>query len=224
MHAAAIADELEMTQVLIPVGPGNFAAFGSLISDLRRDYARSRTAVVGEVGATAIETMFRDIEDQARNDLLREGVSADRIELRRAAGMRYVGQSWELHVELPEGDAEVAAMEAAFADVHDRRFGHRSEGAVEIVTYRVVALGRVDKPALPRWTASGSVADATTGTRDVWFDDGFRPTPIIDRAALTAGQSLTGPAILEENGSTTVVPPAWSLLVLEHGELLLERN
>jgi N-methylhydantoinase A len=224
MHAAAIADELEMTRVLIPVGPGNFAAFGSLISDLRRDYARTRTAVIGTVGAAAIEAMFRDIEDQARDDLLREGVVLGRIELRRAAGMRYVGQSWELHVELPEGEAEVTAMEAAFADVHDRRFGHRSQGAVEIVTYRVVALGRVDKPALPRWTASGSVADATTGTRDVWFDDGFQPTPIIDRAALAAGQSLTGPAILEENGSTTVVPPTWSLLVLEHGELLLERN
>jgi N-methylhydantoinase A len=160
MHAAAIADGLEMTRVLIPVGPGNFAAFGSLIFDLRRVYVRTRTAVLADAGAAAIEAIFRAIEDQARDDLLHEDEAADRIEMRRAAGMRCVGQLRELHVELPGGEADVGAMEATFADVHDRRFGHRSKGAVEIVTYRVVVLGRVDKPELPNWSASGSVAGA----------------------------------------------------------------
>ncbi len=224
MHAAAIADELEMTRVLIPVGPGNFAAFGSLISDLRRDYARTRTTVLSEDGAAAVEAMFRDIETQARSDLLSEGVAPEQIALHRAAGMRYVGQSWELHVELPPVETGVTAMQAAFAEVHDRRFGHRSQGAVEIVTYRVAAVGRVDKPELPAWTAGGSVQDATIEARPVWFNIGFQPTPILDRARLAAGQTLTGPAILEESGSTTLLPPGWSLRVLEHGELLMEKR
>jgi N-methylhydantoinase A len=224
MHAAAIADELEMTRVLIPVGPGNFAAFGSLISDLRRDYARTRTTVLSTDGAAAVETLFRDIEAQAHADLLSEGVAADRIALHRAAGMRYVGQSWELHVELPATEASVAAMQAAFAEVHDRRFGHRSQGAVEIVTYRVAAVGRVDKPELPAWTSGGPVRDATIETRPVWIEDRFIATPILDRARLAAGQTLPGPAILEESGSTTWVPPGWSLQVLEYGDLLMEKQ
>jgi N-methylhydantoinase A len=224
MHAAAIADELEMTRVLIPVGPGNFAAFGSLISDLRRDYARTRTTVVTESAATDIEAMFQAIEAQARDELLADDVAADRIVLHRAAGMRYVGQSWELHVDLPPHETSTDVMQAAFAEVHDRRFGHRSRGAVEIVTFRVTAVGRVDKPALPPWTIVGTADQASIEIRDVWFDDGFRSTPILDRARLGAGTVIAGPAILEESGSTTLVPPSWSLRVLDHGDLLMERH
>jgi N-methylhydantoinase A len=224
MHAAAIADELEMTRVLIPVGPGNFAAFGSLISDLRRDYARTRTTVIGDTSADSIEAMFREVEAQARADLLAEGVEPARIHLHRAAGMRYVGQSWELQVELPSEQTSIAAMQAAFAEVHDRRFGHRGHGSVEIVTYRLAAVGRVDKPELPAWTAGGSVKDATIETRMVWFDGGFQPTPVMDRARLAAGQAVNGPAILDESGSTTLVPPGWGLRVLDYGDLLMERR
>jgi len=121
MHAAAIADELEMTRVLVPVGPGNFAAFGSLISDLRRDYARTRTVNLATASWPDIDAVFASIEDQARKDLLAEGVPGERIVLSRAAGMRYLGQSWELHVELPAPVDSVEAMRAAFIDVHDRR-------------------------------------------------------------------------------------------------------
>ena len=224
MHAVAIAEELEIPRILVPVGPGNFAAFGSLISDLRRDYVRTRTAVLNAQSAEVVEAVFRDLEAQARYDLKQEGVALERIVLQRAAGMRYVGQSWELQVSLPEDTTNFASMEAAFADVHDRRFGHRSQGAVEIVTYRVVAVGRVDKPALPAWTRGGTVRDATLGTRDVWFDGAMQPTAILDRMRLAAGQQVAGPAVLEENGATTVVPAGWSARVLEYGDLLMERS
>lgn len=223
MHAAAIADELEMTQILIPVGPGNFAAFGSLISDLRRDHARTKTAILADTGYDNVDATFREIEDRARQDLLDEGVAADRIVLQRAAGMRYLGQSWELLVDLPATIASISDMESAFAEVHDRRFGHRSGGAVEIVNYRVTALGVVDKPELPVWTGGSHAHQAQTGTRQVWFDGGERLTPLYDRSKLAAGVVLRGPAIIDESGSTTLLPPGWSLRVLEHGELLMER-
>jgi N-methylhydantoinase A len=224
MHAASIADELEMRRILVPVGPGNFAAFGSLISDLRRDYARTRTAILADVGYDAAEAMFRDIETRARQDLLDEGVWPDRIVLRRSAGMRYLGQSWELILALPETVASVNDMQAAFAEVHDRRFGHRSGGAVEIVNFCVTALGVVDKPELPRWLSGGVAGQAAPATRQVWFDGRFLEAPIHDRTNLAAGVTLQGPAIIEESGSTTLLPPAWSLVVLEHGDLLLERT
>lgn len=223
MHAAAIADELEMRRILIPVGPGNFAAFGSLISDLRRDHSRTRTAILADAGWESVDATFRELEAKARQDLLDEGVAAGRIVLKRSAGMRYLGQSWELLVELPETIASIPQMEAAFAEVHDRRFGHRSGGAVEIVNFRVTALGVVDKPELPPWTGGGRAADAQAGSRSVWFDGAERDTPIYDRARLAAGAALQGPAIIDESGSTTLLPPGWSLRVLEHGDLMLEK-
>jgi len=224
MHAAAIADELEMRRILVPVGPGNFAAFGSLISDLRRDYARTRTAILTGTDWGSVDTMFREIEAGARQDLLAEGVAPDRIVLRRSAGMRYLGQSWELLVDFPDELSSVAEMEAAFAAVHDRRFGHRSGGAVEIVNFRITALGVVDKPELPHWRSDGSAEQAVRGTRAVWFDGAEHVTPVFDRALLAAGLTLHGPAIIEESGSTTLLPPGWSAEVLEFGDLLLERN
>jgi N-methylhydantoinase A len=224
MHATAIADELEMTRVLVPVGPGNFAAFGSLISDLRRDYARTRTVNLTAADWAELDAVFVAVETQARRDLLAEGVPPERIKLSRAAGMRYLGQSWELHVELPASITSVATMQAAFADTHDRRFGHRSGGSMEIVNFRVTALGVVDKPNLPLWPNVGSVSDAGLGLRSVWFDGGWHDTPVYDRTRLPAAARFTGPAVVEESGATTVVPPGWSTTVLEFGELLLERN
>jgi N-methylhydantoinase A len=224
MHATAIADELEMTRVLVPVGPGNFAAFGSLISDLRRDYARTRTINLATAAWAELDAVFAEIEAQARRDLLAEGVPTERIVLSRAAGMRYLGQSWELHVELPAAIVSVAGMQAAFADVHDRRFGHRSSGSVEIVNFRLVARGEVDKPEPPPWPAAGTLADAALGRRPVWFDGAWHATPVYDRARLPAAAQFAGPAVIEEAGATTVVPPSWSAAVLEYGELLLERN
>jgi N-methylhydantoinase A len=224
MHAAAIADELEMTRILVPVGPGNFAAFGSLISDLRRDHTRTRTSILSEAGYDHVDALYREIEAKARQDLLDEGVAADRIVLKRSAGMRYLGQSWELLVDLPDTTGSVADMETAFAEVHDRRFGHRSGGAVEIVNYRVTALGVVDKPELPLWTGSGQAEQALAGARGVWFEGSSHDTPIFRRDGLAAGVTLTGPAIVDESGSTTLLPPGWSLRVLDHGALLLEKD
>jgi N-methylhydantoinase A len=171
-----------------------------------------------------LDAMFAAIEAQARQDLLAEGVSPERIVLSRAAGMRYLGQSWELHVELPASIASIDAMHAAFTDVHDRRFGHRSSGSVEVVNFRIVARGEVDKPELPLWRGAGSFADAMPGTRNVWFDGAWHDTPVYHRARLPAGALFAGPAVVEEGGATTIVPPCWSVTVLDYGELLLERD
>jgi N-methylhydantoinase A len=224
MHAVAIAEELEIARVLVPVGPGNFAAFGALISDLRRDYARTRTLLLEPQSWDGVDRQFGEMEAAARANLLAEGVAAADIELRRSAGMRYLGQSWELHVDLPTDVATIEQLQQAFADVHDRRFGHRSGGAVEIVNFRIAAIGRVAKPELPQVAASGTRADPRIGTRDVHLGDTFLPTPVLLRERLVAGDTIAAPAVIEESGSLTLVPPGWTATVLPHGELLLTRG
>lgn len=222
MHAAAIADELEMTSILIPVAPGNFCAFGALVSDIRRDLVLTRPSQLRETGFAEVDAIFSGLEAEARRDLLAEDVSPGMIGTRRTLGMRYLGQSWELLVDLPEDARDLAALEAAFAGSHEKRFGHTANDPVEIVTYRVAAIGAVPKPDFPRLPQAGG-APAAAGSRAVFFDGSFRETALYDRRGLCAGQRFAGPAIIDEDGATTVVPPGWSVRVMEFGDLLMER-
>lgn len=222
MHAAAIADELEMNSVLVPVGPGNFAAFGSLISDIRRDHVLTRTIQMRKSSWDDIDNILVALETDARKALLDEGIPADTIELRRTLGMRYLGQSWELPIDISPTIVDVSTLEAAFAEVHQRRFGHTANDPTEIVNFRVAAIGKVNKPELPKKERSD--AAAPSGFREVYFNGGFVKTAMYDRDRLGLGQSIQGPAIIDEIGATTIVPPAWKIVVLEFGDLLMERS
>ena len=224
MHAAAIADELDINRILVPVGPGNFAAFGSLISDIRRDYARTQTLLLDDDAWPLVSAMFERMEAEAVGDLAREGVQAGDIELRRSLGMRYLGQSWELPVSLPPDATSTGDIIQAFAEVHDKRFGHRSGGAVEVVNFGLAAIGCVPKPRLPGLAADGAGGVARTPERDVYFNDGFMACPVFARERLVLGETVAGPAIVEESGSTTIVPPGWTSRVIGHGELMIERT
>ena len=223
MHSVAIAEELEIPRVLVPLGPGNFAAFGSLISDIRRDYVRTRTMHVTPNSWNDLDAAFADIELQATKDLIAEGVPEDRILMRRSAGMRFLGQSWELNVELGQHDKSIDRLIAAFGEVHERRFGHRSGTNVEIVNFRVTAVGLVDKPGLHRLPTASPRSDAYLRKRDVFFNGDFVATPVVQRDRLVLNETIIGPAVIEESGSTTVLPPGWKAVVLAHGELMLER-
>lgn len=224
MHAAFIAAELEIPRVVIPPGPGNFSALGALISDLRHDHVRSRLldlrrTAVGEVLAT-----FADMERDARAGLGAEGIPAADIVIQRALGMRYVGQSWELPVRIPDDLASMDAVETLFHQAHERRYGWSHPGPVEIVSFRLTSIGRVAKPALPAATAAGTLDAARVGVRPVYFDGAWLPVPVYDRDRLPAGAGFAGPALVDEMGAVTVVPAGWQGTVGPAGEISLTRT
>ena len=224
MHGAFIAEELEIERVLVPSGPGNFAALGSLISDVKQDFVRTRTLLPRRLASFAeIAGELDRLEEEARRSLEAEGVAPEDFSARRALGMRYLGQSWEVDVDVPPGMATVEALEAAFHDTHERRFGHRNDGETEVVSFRLTGIGRAAKPAFGAWDVPGDVAGARIETRAVFFGGRFFDTPVLDRSRLPAGASGAGPAIVEEEGATTVVPPDWRFRVLDSGDLMLER-
>ena len=225
MHGAFIAEELEIERVLVPVGPGNFAALGSLISDVKQDFVRTRTLIPRRLPSFAeIANGFDELEAESRRSLEAEGVAPGDFSARRALGMRYLGQSWEIDVEVPPGMCTVEKLEDAFHETHERRFGHRNDGETEIVSFRLTGIGRSSKPAFGTLEVRGDLADARIETRSVFFAGAFHDTPVLDRSRLPAGAALAGPAILEEEGATTVVPPEWVLRVLDSGDLMLERG
>ncbi|MFQ5538664.1 MAG: hydantoinase/oxoprolinase family protein [Gemmatimonadota bacterium] len=224
MHAALIAEELEIPRVLIPYAPGNFSALGSLISDLRHDYVRTRLLNTRQASFADVEETFGALEEEARANLITEGIATEQISRSRSLGMRYVGQSWELLVRVPEGADTMATLEEAFHAAHERRYGHKSEGAVEIVNFRLAAVGAIPKPSLTRWPMGGSLEAARRAGRAVYFDEAFVPVAVYERDRLPGGVPLAGPAIVEEMGSTTVIPPGWTGTVGRWGELVLERR
>jgi N-methylhydantoinase A len=225
MHAALLADELEMTRVVVPPAPGNFSAFGSLISDLRRDYVQTRLVRTRSGDDAAVSRVFAELEQAARADLRAEGLADPDITLVRALGMRYVGQSWELLVRAEaETPVTLAALEAAFHRAHEQRYGHATPREAEIVNFRLTGVGAVPKPAPARWTLGGALAQAQRTEREVTFDRAPRRVPVYRRERLPGAVPITGPAVVEEMGSTTIIPPGWVAVVGGWGELVLERR
>ena len=225
MHGTFIAEELEIDRVLVPTGPGNFAALGSLISDVKQDFVRTRTLLPRRLASFAeIADELDRLEAEAGRSLESEGVAPELFSSRRALGMRYLGQSWEIDVDVPPDMATVEELEAAFHDTHERRFGHRNDGETEVVSFRLTGIGRGGKPAFGAWRVPGDVAGARVETRSVFFGGRFFDTPVLARSRLPAGASHAGPAIVEEEGATTVVPPEWRFRVLDSGDLLMERG
>ena len=225
MHGVFIAEELEIGRVLVPTGPGNFAALGSLISDIKQDFVKTRTLLPRRLPSFAeISDGLDRLEADARRSLEAEGVAPGNFSARRALGMRYLGQSWEIEVDVPPEMSTVDALEEAFHDTHERRFGHRNDGETEVVSFRLTGIGRERKPAFGVRSVPGDIAGARIETRAVFFSGRFLDTPVLDRGRLPAGASLAGPAIVEEEGATTVVPPDWRFRVLDSGDLMLERD
>ena len=223
MHAAFIAEELEIARVVVPLRPGNFCAFGALISDIRHDYLRTHRVELSSADAGELEGAFAAIEKEARAAMVAEGMPRERIATRRSAGMRYLGQSWDLVVRLPEGISSLNELEDLFHLAHEKRYGYRSADPVEIVSLRVAAIGEVVKPTLPEWGQGGSLETARRETRQVHFGR-MQPVPVYLRDKLPRNARAEGPAIVEEMGAVTVVPPGWRLEVGRLGELHLIRE
>ena len=220
MHAAFIARELGMARVVVPPLPGNFSAFGLLVADVRHDYVRSRLTATADVGLGEIERVFDEMREEASVRLLADGFERTAVRFQTTLDMRYVGQAFELSIPFDDGLTSIGDVERAFHRAHEARYSHAVEDPVEIVSFRLSAYGIVPKPRLPRAPARG--AAAPIATRDVAFDGAFEPTPVYAREGLGAGTLVKGPALVEEPGTTTVIPPGFRAWPDEHGNLVLE--
>ena len=221
LHAAEIAEELGMATVLVPPRPGNFSALGLLVADIRRDLVRTK---VGTTAATPLEALLGllgALREEAAAELAAAGVPEPARRYEATLDMRFTGQAFELSVPVPLEPASMAEVEEAYA----ARYGAAPQGMAEIVSYRIAAFGATGKPRLPRVEAGGrSMSAARRGTRAVVFAGAARETPVLARDLLPPDQALAGPAIVEEDGSCTVVPPGWAFRLLPQDVLVLERK
>ena len=228
MHAAFLAEELDIDTMLVPRFPGAFSAWGMLETKLRRDAARGFPSALEGADLTQLQGIFSEIAETVSQHVVAEGVGNDAVEVCCAIDARYIGQEYTLTI--PVGDvgsltAEEwpAQIKAAFDAAHHGRFGHSNADApIEFVIARATAFGDLGH-------AEPSAIDAQDGDiesviSDVSFSGKSYQTPVIQRENLSAGAALPGPAIIAEPTATTVIPPGWDLTVDQYGIITATRS
>jgi len=224
-HASELADAMEIRRILIPPHPGLASAFGALLADLRVDKISTQSYRSNDLDIGTIESRFQVLVDMAMADLREEGFHAVPI-VRRSISMRYMGQNYEQDVPLPSGPINAQSMDLAFETFHSQHeqfYGYRISGAVvELVHFKVTAIGPATKTELPKVSAQNNQVSKPGITQQVYFKDrGFIKCPIWRRANMGAGMLLQGPAVIEEEDSTTLLHPHQSLTVSPHGVLAI---
>ena len=226
LHAAALASELGITEVICPPIPGAFSALGLIGTDLKRDYVQTLHSTTA-VEPQALEAAFTALEKRGEAMLERAGVAPERRRLMRSVDARYPRQSHELEVPVARGRIEAATLAQiaeAFHERHLHTYGHdnRSE-PVQVVSARVAAIGAT-APLTIRDTVARRGTDPIKAKRQIWFrQTGVIDAAIYDRKRMPAGLTLAGPVVIESLESTILVPPGWHAIMDEHGFVLLTR-
>ena len=221
-QATALAEELRIGEVIIPVHPGAFSAWGMLQTDVRHDFKETLYGFWDLMELSRLESAFEALATRGRDHLVAEGIAPDDIGFERAIDFRYYGQEYVLTIPLPDGPIDMDCVRTGFDAAYARQYGHNSpENRVEMANIRLAALGHLPRPEnapptpLPAKAARG---------RDVFFDGTAQPTQILDRNAIVPDSIVHGPAIIEEATATTLLPPAWQARLTEGGHLVLTKG
>jgi N-methylhydantoinase A len=228
-----LVDILGLPAVLVPPDPGTVSAFGLLTVDVKNDYVQTAVTLHERIDVDRLTGGFDSLTVQAAAALVTEGFAAERHRFVRTADLRYFGQAFEVRVPVPEGRLDVAAVESvadAFHAEHRALYGYDFSGdasqQVEWVNLRVSGIGPIRRPDIRRSTTASTDAPTPRGMRPACFDatDGYVDTPVLWRPDLQPGQCVSGPAVIEEYGSTVPIHPGFAARVDQHLNLIVTRG
>jgi len=220
-HVSDLMTDASIPRGLVPNFPGQFSALGFIMADARVD--RHRTVQLNsrffdrERAAATMSALVKeciaDLAAQGHTDVV----------IARSIEARYLGQNHELEIPADVetfSEAEVARLLAAFHDQHEARFGFRLPDHIEIVNFLVTGIAKTGRLSFPE-IASAKEPAVPVSRRQVWFADGWVDTPVYARADLLEGHAISGPALVEESASVTVLDPGKKLTVDRYGNLLI---
>jgi len=221
LHVVAIARELYIPKVVVPLFPSHFSALGMLLADERHDFIRTFYCDLATVDFAALLKIHHEMVAQASATLRHAAQAQRQIHL----DLRYVGQEFTLQVPvsveaIASGDR--AGIRAAFDALYEHRYAHHSpDEPVEMVNIRLALIGKRPKPVFPRLAARGGAKPART--RAVYLAEARKalPCPVYQRETLGAGDEIAGPALIQEHGTTTVLFAQDTLTVAPSGELII---
>jgi N-methylhydantoinase A len=231
IHAAALAETMEIGRLLVPIFPGLFSALGLLLADYRHDYIRSVVTQLDSIELGEILVCFSELEQSAIAEMRNEGVPPEAIRFERYADLKYGYQLQELSLAFPStgpGTNIAHLLRQLFTDAHDRAFGYHADDPIELVSLRVRALAKAGRLRFAELACipMQSVERTTHNShlRPVYFgrNHGLLDTPIRSRRDISRIE--TGPIVIEEPDTTVVVPPGWSVAVDAYSNLVLSKT
>ncbi len=230
VHAGRLAQQANIRKVLVPRSPGVLSAFGLLVANLEHERARTYKVQAVKADLDHLGTAFADLEAACQEQMDRDMMPGQEVSVSRSVEMRYQGQSYELQLPFPPGPVDNEALGQVmeeFHALHQRVYGHRdSDHLVEIVTIRVILSQTPPKVWAPPEGRAGKAdpGDAQKSVRKAYFLEagGLVDTSIFAREALSPGMEIAGPAIVEQEDTTTVVYPGHTASVDSFGNILMD--
>jgi N-methylhydantoinase A len=229
LHGADVAAMLSIPEVIVPPYPGITSAMGLLTTDLQYDATRTLFQVSDQIDLPRINHYFHEMQAELSQQFDADRIAPENVSFERFGDLRYVGQGYELKVNLPSGDITAWALAAVWEDfhaAHAREYGHAfRESAIEVVNVRVTGVGAMPKITRLQAPGGGTLAQAQLRRSTCVFRaDGHLQefdTPFYQRSLLPVGEDFTGPAVILQKDSTTVVPPGSSARVDTSGSILI---
>ena len=220
VHAGTLAREAGIARIVVHAHSGAFSALGCLVSSLRYDAVQTHRMRLETWDRKIVADRFRALQAQCLAPLLDEGHPVDQVLVRRSVDLRYTGQNYELEIE--HGDGAPEALRAAFERRHRQLYGYATGESVECVNLRIMAQLVRDDFTLPPMVFGGLAAPA--GKLRAYFRDGGHfDLPRYERGALPAGQAVDGPALIEDEWSTTLVYPGQRCQADRLGNLVIDQ-
>lgn len=205
LHAGELAREMDIDQIIIPLAPGVTSAVGLLSSNLRSDRLMTCVQVLSEMKGSDIDAHLTDLRDEAEADL--SGISFTESICRRYAGLRYLGQGFDIRIDLPNGPVDPSELEVKFNNEHKRQYGFsREDQKVQLVTLWVSIEAEMGGGTMHTVPMTGQPLQ-TDRQRPVYLSGKWYDTPIYGRDSLAPGHVLKGPAVIEQLDSTTLIWP-----------------
>ena len=229
LHSARLAQELNMRRTVIPHSPGATSAMGMLMADLKTESSVTRVLRLDAGAVPAVRDLLRELETGVLEWFEEEGIAPGDRSLARMLEVRYVGQNYEMAVDVPgtqDPARWLAEVRAQFDALHEQRYGyHMDDAAIEVVTLRVGGTGAVPHAEFPAHRIEDAdPAGAIIGVRDVYLPEfgERRPSPVYRRDLLRPGAVIEGPAVIEQYDTTTFLVPGETARVDERMLVITE--
>jgi len=224
LHAALIAAELDMPHIVVPPLSGAFSAYGLLMAERRKDRSKTHLRPLRDAQLAELAAEFRPLEQELIDAFAAEGFDASALRFERSVDLRFEGQAFELTTPFQDGWTDLEPLREAFNRLYVQRYSHADEGDVETVAFRVAAIaGNSYTPSMQTAPSGSSTPQPqATDTRECWMDGKALEAKSYERSTLEVNARIDGPALIDENGAATLLPPNCSATVHGSGALILK--
>jgi len=222
MHAVWLAEELEISEIIVPNDPGTFSAWGMLQTDIRRDLTVNFYQNFQSLEQKKLLESYNKLKEEASDLLKSENVSESDMKFNLTADMRYIGQEYYVNVDLAE-PFNLEDINKNFHNTYKKQYGHSTpEGPCEFINLRLIALGKIQKSGSIK--SAGQDIDIENTKREVIFNQKAYQTDVLSRQKIKINDKFKGPVVIEESTATTVVPPNYNIVKDDFGNIIISKK